>query len=104
MPKNEELVKRVAVERIERLFELAKERTEMKDKASKDLAKRYIRIAKAISSRYKVSMPSSVKNFICKRCSSVLIPGFNCTVRLASSKRYIVYKCECGEEKHVFYK
>ncbi|MDE1850403.1 MAG: ribonuclease P [Candidatus Micrarchaeota archaeon] len=104
MQKKDPIVKEVATWRIQRLFELASIGTKRGEKESLRLARRYVRIAKAISSHYKAKMPDKVKNSICKKCGSILIPGLNCRVRLASSKRYIIYLCRCGEEKHIFYK
>ncbi|MDE1827766.1 MAG: ribonuclease P [Candidatus Micrarchaeota archaeon] len=98
------IVREVATWRIQRLFELASAETRKGEKESLRLSKRYVRIAKSISSHYKVRMPDKVRNSICKGCGSILIPGLNCKVRLASSKRYIIYLCSCGEEKHIFYK
>lgn len=103
MPKDS-FAKEVAADRMHRLFDLAQQRTKKDDGASRKLAKRYIRIAKAISSHYKVSMPKQIKERICRKCGNVLIPGLNCRVRLASSKGYAAYICECGAERHVFYK
>jgi len=104
MQKKDPIVKEVATWRIQRLFELASSGTKKGEKESLRLSKRYVRIAKSISSHYKVKMPEKVKNSICKKCGNILIPGLNCKVRLASSKRYIIYLCSCGEEKHIFYK
>ena len=104
MIKKDPVVRKLAIERIERLFELAKAKTKERDSSSKQLAKRYVRIAKEISEHYKVTMPKNVKNMICKNCGNILVPGLNTKVRLASSKKYITYICECGEEKHIFYK
>ncbi|MDE1869886.1 MAG: ribonuclease P [Candidatus Micrarchaeota archaeon] len=104
MQKKDPIIKEIAVERIETLFGLAGDRTNAGDKRSKELAKRYIKIAKSISTHYKVKIPDRIRNSICKKCGNVLIPGLNCKVRLASSKRYVAYVCECGEEKHIFYK
>lgn len=104
MQKKDPIVREIAIQRIGTLFEMAKERTEVADKRSKELAKRYVKLAKSLSTHYKVKLPPKVKNAICKKCANVLIPGLNCKVRLASSKKYVVYACECGEEKHIFYK
>lgn len=105
MLKGNKIMKDIAIERIERLFSLAKDRTVLGDAESKRLAKRYVGMAKRISTHYRVPLPKMVKNSVCKKCGAVLIAGLNCSVRVASSKRYMVYKClECGEEKHIFYK
>ena len=104
MLKKNPVIKEIATWRMQRLFSLASERTKKNGSDSERLAKRYVNIAKEISSHYKVKMPKEIKNAICSNCSNVLVPGLNCRVRLASSKRYVAYVCECGEEKHIFYK
>ncbi|MGD0728498.1 MAG: RNAase P [Candidatus Micrarchaeaceae archaeon] len=91
-------VKRIANERIIILYNLAKEETDPK------LSKRYVKILKQIGRHYKIKLPKQIKRALCKKCNSVLIPGKSMTVRLASSKRYLVYKCtECGTERHIHY-
>ncbi len=98
------LVKEIAKDRVEKLLKFAEERALENTEASKKLSKRYVQLARKISMHYKVSIPKELKNRICKKCNNFLIPGINCSVRLASSKRFLVYKCECGAEKHIFYK
>ncbi len=98
------IVKRIALERIEKLFELAAEKEAGGGEDGMRLAKRYTRLLKKIGMHYKVPLPKRIKNGICSGCGAVLIPGRNCTVRMASSEGYAVYKCECGNEKHIFYR
>ncbi|MFP3215038.1 MAG: ribonuclease P protein component 4 [Candidatus Micrarchaeota archaeon] len=104
MAMKEKIVKKIANERIEKLLELAEQRTRENNELSRKLAKRYVKLARDISMHYKVSIPKEKKQMICKKCNNFLIPGINCSVRIASSKKYVVYKCECGAEKHIFYK
>ena len=105
MQKRDPVVRQVAEQRMSRLFELARLRTVQQSSQSHRLARRYIKIARAIGSHYKVNTPKEMKEFTCKKCDCVLIPGLNCKVRIASSKKYIVYLCEsCKTEKHIFYK
>lgn len=99
-----DIVKKIALERMERLFELADEMERKDGEEERRLAKRYTALLKKISMHYKVTMPKAIKNRICSKCGSILIPGFNCTVQIASSKGYVVYTCKCGEEKHILYK
>lgn len=101
--KDEKLVKGIASERIERLFELAEKRLEEGKESSEALSKRYIGLARRISTHYKVRMPESIRNRICKSCNSVLIAGLSATVR-KSSHGYMVYRCGCGAQKKVFLK
>ena len=103
MIKNQKLLKAVAEERIRRLMSLAKART-LQQRGSDALSKRYVHIAQDIVSHYKVPAGREMKNEVCSGCESVLIPGVNCSVRLASSYGYITYRCKCGEEKHVSYR
>ena len=99
--KDDKLIKEVAAARIERLFSLAEKKTEAR--GSDALAKRYVALARRISSHYKVKLPIEIKNKICKKCNSVLVPGISCTVRIAS-QGYIVYRCACGAQKKIFLK
>lgn len=101
---SEKLIKEIAADRINKLLELAEERAKDNTELSKKLSKRYVYLARKISMHYKVKIPKEKKQRLCKKCNNFLIPGVNCTVRVASSKRFVVYKCECGAEKHIFYK
>ncbi len=103
MIRNQELVKDVAEGRIRRLISLAKART-LQQRGSDALSKKYVQIAHNIVSHYKVSAGREMKREACAGCDSVLIPGVNCSVRLASQYGYIVYRCRCGEEKHIRYR
>ena len=98
--KGEKIMKDIASERIERLFSLAERMTETGGADEGQLAKRYICLARKISRHYRVKLSEGIKRKICKGCNSVLIPGINCTVRLANST--LIYKCDCGEKKMVF--
>jgi ribonuclease P protein subunit RPR2 len=102
--KNSEIVGRIATKRIEILLDLAEKRTVERTPESKRLARRYTDLARRIREHYKVPAGEVVKRSVCKKCGNFLIPGINCSVRMASSKGYMVYVCECGEEKHIFYK
>lgn len=102
--KNEALVKRTALFRIRRLLGMAEERTVENTDDSRRLAKRYSGIAERISTHYRVEIPKALKSRICRKCGNFLVPGINCSVRLASSHGYVAYACECGNEVHVHYR
>jgi len=102
--KNTSLVSKIALGRIEILIRLAEEKMLENSVESGRLAKRYVRLANELSSHYKTSIPKKLKNKICNKCGNLLVPGINCKVRLASTQGYAVYACECGKEKHIFYK
>ncbi|MDP2750534.1 MAG: ribonuclease P protein component 4 [Nanoarchaeota archaeon] len=91
--------KTLAEERISGLFNLADEMIE-KDK---NLAKRYVQLARKISMKYKSRIPSEYKRKFCKKCGSYLKQGKNVTVRLHNSK--LIYHCqECGAISRFAYK
>ncbi|MCX6709956.1 MAG: ribonuclease P [Candidatus Woesearchaeota archaeon] len=80
----------LAYERIIGLFKLAEEAFPK----NKKLADRYVEIARKISSKYKVRIPSNLKKRFCKHCHSFLVPGKN--LRIRSQKSHLVYCClEC---------
>lgn len=93
------LVKKIALERINVLFDNAEKR------AGSDLSVKYVKTLRRMSAHYKVSIPKKMKDRICTHCNLVLVPGQNAKVRIASSHKYIVYICDkCGNEKHIYYK
>ncbi len=100
---DEKLVRGMAQERISRLLSLAYERTG-REREPDAISKRYVRLAREISSHYKVRMGKMEKNSFCKECNSMLIPGKTCAVTLASSRGQVIYKCRCGANRKIFYK
>ncbi|MCX8147389.1 MAG: ribonuclease P [Candidatus Woesearchaeota archaeon] len=78
---------RIANERIEELFKQA-DAVFNKDPS---LANRYVYLARKISMKYKVKIPSTLKRKFCKHCYSYLRPGKNCRARIA--KHRVVYYC-----------
>ncbi len=90
-------------ERIGRLLSLAYERIGS-EKEPDALSRRYVKLAREMSSHYKVRLGRSEKHSFCKKCNSMLIPGKTCTVTLASSIGKVIYKCKCGAETGIFYK
>ena len=96
---NVKKIKKIALERIEILFDEAKKIS----KEDKQLSNKYVERLLLIARHYRVKLPRYIKNYICKKCKNVLIPGFNATVRV-THKGYIAIRCECGEEKHIFLK
>lgn len=84
--------KKIAEERIERLFELADERM-----PERELADRYVELARKIGMTYNVSIPREFRKRFCHECHSFLKPGVNCRVRINSKNRTVNYLCrECG--------
>ena len=77
--------KKIALERIKTLFKEAKE---VKDKK---LANRYIKLARELSMKYKVKIPSNLKRRFCKHCKHYLVHSVNVRVRTRDGK--VVYYC-----------
>ena len=104
MQKNSQLIRKIAEDRMQKLYELSQKRAVEKSVVSRKLARRYVSIMRRISSHYKVALQKKIKERLCSRCGNSLVPGVNCKVRLSSSNKYIIYRCECGNENHIFYK
>ncbi|MGP8329451.1 MAG: ribonuclease P protein component 4 [Methanosarcinaceae archaeon] len=97
--KQKSLIRDLAVQRIERLFELADNEFGQNPKRSD----RYVYLARRIGMRYRVRFPSKLKRMICKHCRSYLVPGSSARVRLR--KRYITVTClRCNKQMRYPYK
>lgn len=91
--------KKIARERIGRLFELAEERALQGDL---NLASRYVEIARKLGMKYLVRIPRPLKRRFCPHCYSYLLPGKNCTVRL--TRRHLAIHCHaCGSITRIPY-
>ena len=82
--------KEIALKRIGQLFQEADRRFSKE----KDLADRYMALARKIAMKAKVHIPSDLKRRMCKHCYQYLRPGVNCRVRKRPGK--VVISClEC---------
>lgn len=97
---NSKLIERVAGQRIEILYRMAMASAE----DNPGLSKSYVRTMQKMSTHYRHRLPAEVKNRICRACGSILVPGRNCSIRLCSSGGFIAVRCDCGKEKHIFYR
>jgi ribonuclease P protein subunit RPR2 len=89
----------IALERIKKLFAEA----ESSFKEHPELSRRYVVLARKLSTRYKVRFTSEQKRMFCKKCDSYLKNGINSRVRLVHGKR--VQTClECMNIKRTVYK
>ena len=88
----------VAEERIERLDDLARRAARA---GEDDLARRYVRRARRVAERNRLSLPRRFKRFTCDRCDRYLIPGSNARVRTRSG--HLVVTCDCGEQSRYPY-
>ncbi len=94
-------VKETAWKRIAKLLELA----ESNLKKHPERTRRYIELAKKLSSKYNVTIPLEQKRKICKKCDTFLLPGFNLSIRADRNTKAMVYTClECGNRKKYVYK
>ena len=60
----------------------------------KKLANRYVKLARRMTMKVNLKIPSELKRKFCKHCYSFLMPGINCRVRTRDNK--VVYYClEC---------
>ena len=91
-------VKGIALESIVSLMGQASENAEKKP----ELAKRYVELARKISSRYNVTIPAEWKRKFCKECFVFWEPGVTLKVRVRNRK--VVYRCTaCGGESGIGY-
>ncbi len=94
------IARKIARERIEILFELARERAEEGDIK---LSRRYVDLLLKIARKYNIRLPREKKYHICKECHTFLIPGKTAKVRLKKGK--VVIKClHCGAYKRYPYR
>lgn len=81
----------VATERIERLASLARAAARVGDL---DCSREYVRLARRIAERQRLSLPRRFRRFTCDRCDAWLVPGKNARVRLQDG--HVVVTCDCG--------
>lgn len=89
--KPESLLK-IAGERMEILFGLAGKEA----KKHPGRSRRYIELARKIGMRYNVRMPKEMRRQVCRKCNSLLVPGFSCRIRMDGRKTVIVTCLHCG--------
>ena len=82
--------KRIALERINTLMRLAEEQIQ----ENPDRSRRYVAVARAISTRCKVRIPH-LRRKVCRRCNTLIIPGKTFRVRIRKGRA--IYTCiHCG--------
>lgn len=80
---------KIAKERINILFRLAKKF----HKEFPERTKRYIGLARKIGMRYNVRLDKERKKEFCKKCNSLLVPGYSATVRTDKKTKTVTIKC-----------
>ncbi len=89
----------IAAERINRLAELAKAAAAA---GEDDRARQYVRRARRIAERNRLSLPTRFKRFTCDRCDAYLRPGRNARVRTQDG--HVVITCDCGAQARYPYR
>lgn len=85
----------IAARRIDFLLEFAKEQV----REHEALAKRYVKLARAIALRHKIPLGRKRKHMFCKKCNMPWIAGYNLKVRLEPKTKRAIYICKCGAKK-----
>jgi len=95
----DEETQRIAKQRIETLFKLAK--TTINENPT--LATEYVQTARKIAMSARVSLPTEYRRQVCKHCKSFILPGINCKVRLQQKREpHAVITClKCGGKTRI---
>ncbi len=83
----------IAEERIDRLHDLASAAAASGDH---DRAREYVRLARRIAERNRLSLPREFRRFTCSGCDAYLRSGDNARVRLQNG--HVVVTCDCGHQ------
>ena len=94
---NKKLVKQIAGKRMIFLFEKAHEIFPK----NKDLANRYVELAKKYAQRARLTIPSNWKKRICHNCKNFLYPGINARTRMNSNKKGSHVSLTCLDCNHI---
>ena len=92
-------VKQIARQRIQILFEQAKQVC----KTNPQLAMQYIKSARKIAMAAKIRLPVEFRRETCKNCNALLVQGYNCRVRIKQKREpHIVITClNCGNQTRI---
>ncbi|MFW6458902.1 MAG: ribonuclease P protein component 4 [Halodesulfurarchaeum sp.] len=83
----------IPAERIERLTDLAHAAAKS---GQDDRARRYVRLARRIAERNRLSLPTRLDRFACESCDRFRIPGRTARVRIQPG--HVVITCDCGSQ------
>ena len=81
--------KQIAMKRMEILFNNALSNAQ----TNPGLAQRQAEIAKKISLKFKIKMPSEISSSFCKKCKKFIAPGIASRIRLGSKPKSIRITC-----------
>ena len=87
--------KKIARQRIHRLFQLAKDVIH----EDEQLAQHYINVARRVSMASRVRIPREYRWQMCRGCKKFILPGVNCRVRIQQRREpHVVITCGyCGK-------
>lgn len=88
-----ESIRSIVYERMGILLSLAASALKKKDEKH---AKRYVFLARKLSTRYNCRMTRELRSKFCKGCGLPLVQGLNVKVRLRKRTRTAEYLCACG--------
>ncbi|MBD3155741.1 MAG: ribonuclease P [Candidatus Aenigmarchaeota archaeon] len=89
---------KIAKERIDILFELAKKELKKYPKRSR----RYVELARKIGLRYNIRLSKERKRSFCKKCNTLLYIGKTAKITSDKLPELKVVKClNCGEKKKI---
>ncbi|MFW6017372.1 MAG: ribonuclease P protein component 4 [Halapricum sp.] len=89
---------RIARERIEILQAQAEQAAR---ESRQDRAREYVRRARRIAERNRLSLPADFDRFTCDACDAYLLPGRNARVR--TREGHVVVTCDCGAQARYRY-
>lgn len=94
--------KRIAMQRVQSLFRLAKKIFH----EDPSLAQRYVDTARKIAMAAKIRLPTEHRRQICRHCKSFILPGANSRVRIKQKREpHVVITClKCGKQTRIMLK
>lgn len=93
-------LREIIYERIHILLGLAAKALRKNDEK---YAKRYVFLARKLSTRYNCRLSREDRMKFCKSCGMPSIIGLNTKVRLRKRTKAAEYLCSCGESRHFKY-
>ncbi len=93
-------VREIVHERIGILLPLAAEALR---KGDEKRARRYVFLARKLSTRYNCRLSPEMRSLFCKGCGLPSVVGLNTKVRLRKRTKSAEYACSCGETRRFKY-
>ena len=92
-------IKQIARQRIQILFQEAKNAS----KSDPQLAMQYVKSARRIAMAARIRLPLDFRRQTCKNCNALLVQGINCRVRVKQKREpHVVITClNCGYQTRI---